>query len=187
VVPLSLRQRRVLWAIGFVLRLAFSGLVLGTIVLFFLRHRETAALVRYASSPSSLVVPVEGIERAALRSSWEAPRSGHRRHEGIDILAPRGTRVLAAAPGEITRIGQDKLGGNVVWVTGAGASIYYYAHLDSFAPALHTGVQVAAGTVLGTVGNSGNARGGPTHLHFAIYPLGRAFQAVDPTPLLQQP
>jgi murein DD-endopeptidase MepM/ murein hydrolase activator NlpD len=182
---LSTRARRILWGLGFVARLTLGGLILGTVVLFFLRHRDAAALVRYHDRPDALVVPVAGVERAALRSTWEAPRSGHRRHEGIDILAPRGTLVVAAAAGEVTKVGVDRLGGNVVWIAGAGASFYYYAHLDSFAPGLHAGQQVTAGTPLGRVGNSGNARGGATHLHFGIYPLGRAFQAVDPTPLLQ--
>jgi len=184
--PSAATWRRIAWTLGFLARLALSGLLLGTVVLFFLRRRETAALVRYSSNPSSLVVPVQGIARAALRSTWDAPRSGHRRHDGIDILAARGTPVLAAAPGEVTRIGSDRLGGNVIWIAGGGARLYYYAHLDSFDPAIHAGLQVNAGTVLGRVGDSGNARGGPTHLHFAIYPAGRAFQAVDPTPLLRE-
>src|SRR5262245_1935170 len=152
--PSRATWRRIGWALGFVARLLLSGLLLGSVVVFFLRHRETAALVRYSAQPAELVVPVAGVARATLHSTWDAPRPGHRRHEGIDILAPRGTPVLAAAPGEVTRVGVDRLGGNVVWIAGGGASIYYYAHLDGYAPGLHVGQQVTAGTVLGSVGNS---------------------------------
>ena len=148
-------------------------------------HRTAWALIRYASPPSQLTVPVAGVARSSLRSSWGEPRSGHRRHQGIDIFARRGTAVVAAADGEVVRIGHDRLGGNVVWVAGGGARLYYYAHLDRFAPGLNVGERVGAGTPLGYVGTTGNARGTPPHLHFGVYPAARAFFAVDPTPLLR--
>lgn len=148
-------------------------------------HRTAWALIRYAPTPSQLTVPVAGVQRASLHSSWGEPRSGHRRHEGIDIFARRGTPVVAAADGEVIRIGHDRLGGNVVWVAGGGARLYYYAHLDRFEPGLAVGQRVEAGAPLGRVGTTGNARGTPPHLHFGVYPAAHAFFAVDPTPLLR--
>lgn len=149
-------------------------------------HRTAWALLRYAAPPSELTVPVAGAARASLRSSWGEPRSGGRHHEGIDIFARRGTPVVAAADGEVVRIGRDRLGGNVVWVAGGGARLYYYAHLDRFEPGLRVGQGVGAGAPLGRVGTTGNARGTPPHLHFGVYPAARAFLAVDPAPLLRR-
>jgi murein DD-endopeptidase MepM/ murein hydrolase activator NlpD len=143
----------------------------------------TRALIRYSTDPDELVVPVSGIQPSSLQSSFGEPRSGHRKHAGIDIFARRGTAVLAAAPGEVVRVGHDHLGGNVVWVAGAGARLYYYAHLDRFS--VSVGQTVAAGDELGRVGNTGNAITTPPHLHFGIYPATHAFRAVDPAPLLK--
>jgi murein DD-endopeptidase MepM/ murein hydrolase activator NlpD len=165
------------------LGLAVSAVALGLVLLIL--HPTAAALVRWAAPGADLVVPVEGVDPAALRSSWDEPRSGGRPHRGIDILARRGTPVIAAAPGEVVRVGYDGLGGKVVWVAGAGARLYYYAHLDRFAPGLHPGLEVAAGDPIGRVGTTGNARGGPPHLHFGIYPAGNVFRAIDPAPLLR--
>jgi murein DD-endopeptidase MepM/ murein hydrolase activator NlpD len=149
-------------------------------------HRTAWALMCYAAPPSRLTVPVEGVTRRGLHSSWGEARSGHRRHQGIDIFARRGTPVLAAAAGEVVRIGQDRLGGNVVWVAGEGARLYYYAHLSAFREGLHVGEHLRSGEELGRVGNSGNARDTPPHLHFGIYPALRAFAPIDPAgPLLE--
>jgi peptidoglycan LD-endopeptidase LytH len=157
-------------------------LVLGVLMM----HRTAWALVRYAGSPGALEVPVRGVKRLALHSSWGEPRSGRRRHQGIDIFAHRGTPVVAAAEGIVVRIGTtDRLGGNTVWVAGKPSTLYYYAHLDGFRPGLRVGEHVEAGDVLGRVGNTGNARTTPPHLHFGMYPLVRAFWPVDPTPLLK--
>jgi murein DD-endopeptidase MepM/ murein hydrolase activator NlpD len=143
------------------------------------------ALVRFFPEPQRVVVPVLGVSPHALTSSWGSPRSEGRHHEGIDIFARRGTPVVSATSGEVTRIGQDRLGGNVVWVAGEGLKLYYYAHLDRFREGLTVGRRVAPGEQLGYVGTTGNAAGTPPHLHFGVYPLGNAFRAVDPAPLLQ--
>jgi murein DD-endopeptidase MepM/ murein hydrolase activator NlpD len=149
-------------------------------------HRTAWAMVRFAASPGILEVPVVGVTRPSLRSSFGEPRSGHRRHRGIDIFARRGTPVVAAAEGVVVRIGTtDRLGGNTVWVAGRPSTLYYYAHLDGFAPGLRVGDHVSPGDVLGRVGTTGNARGTPPHLHFGIYPLSRGFAAVDPAPVLK--
>ena len=149
-------------------------------------HRTAWALVRYAGSPGVLAVPVRGVQRPALRSSFGEPRSGHRTHAGIDIFARHGTPVVAAAEGVVVRIGTtDRLGGNTVWVAGKPSTLYYYAHLAGFRPGLRVGEHVEAGDLIGRVGNTGNARTTPPHLHFGMYPAARAFWPVDPTPLLK--
>jgi murein DD-endopeptidase MepM/ murein hydrolase activator NlpD len=140
---------------------------------------------RFARPPGDVALPVEGLSARALKSSWHAPRSGGRRHKGIDLFAPKGTRVLSATQGVVWKVGTDSLGGRVVTVLGEGPALYYYAHLDDWAPGLAAGLEVTAGTALGTVGNSGNARATPPHLHFGVYRVGLwGARAVDPAPML---
>ncbi len=130
--------------------------------------------------PTALPVPVEGVSRWQLADTWGALRSEGRRHEGIDIFAPRGTPVRAATRGVVVRKGMNRLGGKMITVFGPGGWFHYYAHLDDWAtPA--TGDYVEAGRVLGYVGDTGNAKGTPPHLHYGIYASG---QARDPYPLL---
>ena len=117
----------------------------------------------YRRQPKQMVVPVEGLDPKHLVSTWQAPRSGGRRHEGADLFAKRGTTVVSAVNGQVWRVGNDSLGGQVVWVLGEGRTLYYYAHLDAFADGLHTGQHVKRGDTLGFVGNTGNARTTPPH------------------------
>lgn len=147
--------------------------------------RVAVFTVRLASRPppSSLPTPVERVAVAAIRDSWHAPRSGGRRHEGIDLFAPEGTPVRSTTAGLIARVGSNRLGGKVVWVIGPGGQRHYYAHLSRFA-AIHSGQPVAAGDLLGYVGTTGNARGTPPHLHYGIYTLSGA---INPYPLLRAP
>lgn len=128
-----------------------------------------------------LAMPVEGVRVSAVGDSWHAPRSGGRLHEGQDIFAARGTAVRSATEGYVVRVGESPLGGNTVWVTGAGGRSYYYAHLDSYAPGLAVGDYVTTETVLGFVGATGNAAGTSPHLHFGVYAAG---VVVNPLPLL---
>src|SRR3546814_10910881 len=87
-------------------------------------------------------------------------------HQGTDILAPAGTPLLACERGIITRMGSDVLGGTKIWVKGESGTYYYYAHLSAFAEGMHDGKLVEPGEVIGFVGDTGNARAGPPHLHF---------------------
>lgn len=153
-----------------------------------LRHADLlAGAWHYRSQPKVMVVPVDGLEPRQLVSTWHAPRSGGRRHEGADLFAKKGTPVKSAVNGQVWRIGHDRLGGQVVWVLGEGRTLYYYAHLDSFADDLQVGDHVKRGDVLGTVGNTGNARTTPPHLHFGMYRVGwKGLRAVDPVPPLQR-
>lgn len=128
----------------------------------------------------SLVCPVDGA--VAFTDSWGARRSGGRTHEGVDMIASRGTPAVAIETGTIKRMGNGGLGGITVWITGASGDEYYYAHLDGWADGLSVGQAVAAGDLVGYVGNTGNARYTVTHLHFEYHPGGGS--AVDPYPLV---
>ena len=137
--------------------------------------------------PARLTMPVQGLRPRDVASTWHAARSGGRRHEGVDLFAKRGTPVLSATRGTVWRVGNDSLGGRVVTVLGDGPALYYYAHLDDWADGLHTGQEVTRGTPLGVVGNTGNARTTPPHLHFGVYRVGLwRSRAVDPAPLLRR-
>jgi murein DD-endopeptidase MepM/ murein hydrolase activator NlpD len=119
-------------------------------------------------APAYLPVPVAGVAVGHLRDSFGDPRGGGRVHQGIDIFAPRGTPVLAATEGVVLRVGTNNLGGRTVTLLGPGGHNHYYAHLERWA-GQREGDWVDAGEVIGYVGNSGNASGGPTHLHYGIY------------------
>jgi murein DD-endopeptidase MepM/ murein hydrolase activator NlpD len=106
--------------------------------------------------------------------TWGAPRSGGRRHQGVDMLAARGTPAVAVVSG-VTRISRNRLGGNALWLSGSDGNTYYYAHFDRYGKI----GPVAGGDVIGYVGDTGNARGTP-HLHFEVHPGGGP--AVDPYP-----
>jgi murein DD-endopeptidase MepM/ murein hydrolase activator NlpD len=128
---------------------------------------------------ASLPFPVVGAEAGSIRGLFGAARdSGRRAHEGVDIFVGRLTPVLAVAAGSAMPH-HDELGGNTVWLNTPGTS-YYYAHLDRIA--VRDQQRVKVGDVLGYVGNTGNAGGVPSHLHFGVYRWGR--EPIDPLPLL---
>ncbi len=133
--------------------------------------------------------PVKGKDARAIGSYWGASRGGgKRKHEGIDIFARRGTPVVAATDGVVSNVGTTRIGGKVVWVINKNLQAVYYAHLDK--QLVKTGQRVKAGQVLGTVGNTGNAKTTPAHLHFGVYrgwggavnPLPFVKKAVAPAP-----
>ncbi len=112
--------------------------------------------------------PVAGATKKSIISIYGDARDNGRRHEGIDIVAPRGTIVVAPSEGEITDVGYNSLGGKVIWMKDAKQKrAYYFAHLDS--QIVKKGMIVKQGDTLGTVGNTGNARRTRSHLHFGIY------------------
>ena len=131
---------------------------------------------------ATLRFPVRGVTARAEQSVYGDERDrGARSHEGVDIVAPRGTPAVAATDGWVTRVTTNRLGGNVVWVWDpTRGQALYYAHLDQ--QDVSPGTRVAAGDVLGRVGNSGNARTTAPHLHFGIY---RPIEgAIDPLPFI---
>ncbi len=132
--------------------------------------------------PKAVMVPVQGMRPVPVQNTWHASRDGgRRRHEGIDLFASKGTPVRSATEGIISRIGTSKLGGKVVWVLGPAGQRHYYAHLDGYAY-IRTGQCIEKGALLGYVGNTGNARRTPPHLHYGIYGDSGA---INPFPLLK--
>ena len=114
-----------------------------------------------------LMVPVDGVTPRQLRDTFNEARDGGRIHRATDILAPRGTPVVAAISGEVARMNQNSLGGIVVYMfDDEHRYVYYYAHLDHYSDQLTTGLKVSAGDVIGYVGTSGNAPPDTPHLHF---------------------
>lgn len=127
-------------------------------------------------------MPIVGITARNLGDSWGAPRDGGKRsHRGIDIFAPRGAGVVAVADGVISYIGDQPKGGHCLWLSTESGTSFYYAHLDRWAPGIYEGLEVKAGTLLGFVGNTGNAVTTPPHLHFSI---NQNDEMVNPYPVL---
>jgi murein DD-endopeptidase MepM/ murein hydrolase activator NlpD len=116
-----------------------------------------------------------GSAPAPFGDTWGAPRSGGRRHQGVDMIGTRGIPVLAVVDG-VAEPKTNALGGTTIWFSGVDGHKYYYAHLDGY---LQLG-SVKAGTPIGTLGQSGNAQFSIPHLHFEIHPGGGA--AVNPYP-----
>ncbi|MBT2767800.1 M23 family metallopeptidase [Stenotrophomonas sp. ISL-67] len=133
-------------------------------------------------APTSLPVPVEGVAAPRIADTFGAPRGRDRAHAGVDIFARRGTPVRSAAAGVVVAMRDSGLGGRQVWVVGPARERYYYAHLEGWREGLAEGEVVSEGTVLGYVGDSGNAAGTPPHLHWGIYGGDGAY---DPLPLLR--
>lgn len=153
---------------------------------FFRELAVNFRILRLSTRPpdSVLTLPLRTTRVKRVYDSWEADRSGGRKHQGQDLFAPRGTPVYSATSGYVTRIGENRLGGLTVWIVGAGRRVYYYAHLDRYPDSLRANDWVDTGTVIGYVGTTGNARGGKPHLHFGVYTLQGA---INPLPLLRDP
>jgi peptidoglycan LD-endopeptidase LytH len=138
-----------------------------------------------------LELPVQGMTRRDLRDTFDEMRGGTRRHEALDILAPRDTPVLAVEDGVIAKLFLSKPGGLTIYQFDPTSTYaYYYAHLERYADGLQDGDRVERGQVLGYVGSSGNAPPDTPHLHFAIFRLAdrkRWWQgvAIDPYPILK--
>jgi murein DD-endopeptidase MepM/ murein hydrolase activator NlpD len=138
----------------------------------------------------SLLLPVEGIAPSQLVDTFNASRSGGRSHNALDIMAPRGSLVVSATDGVVEALHHSSLGGTTAYVRSMdGNWVYYYAHLDSYAPGLEAGQRLRQGDPIGRVGSTGNADPRWPHLHFAMYRMAtgqRWYQgtAIDPYPLL---
>ena len=133
-------------------------------------ERAPAAVAEPAqeSSPDlDLIIPVADVPASDLEDTWGAARSAGRRHRGIDIMAPQGREIFAAADGVLVRMDWNSLGGRTIYQRDAsGEFILYYAHLDGYAPGLEAGATVRRGDLIGYVGSTGNAT--TPHLHFEI-------------------
>ena len=137
-----------------------------------------------------LLVPVQGILPKQLSDTFTQSRGEGRLHDAIDILAPRGTPVLAVADGRVAKLFTSKPGGLTLYQFDTDEKLaYYYAHLDAYAPTLVEGQRLHRGDVIGYVGSTGNASPEAPHLHFAIFILGADKKwwqgtAINPYPLL---
>jgi murein DD-endopeptidase MepM/ murein hydrolase activator NlpD len=137
----------------------------------------------------ALEIPVAGMTVEQLQDTFDEGRDGGRVHRALDILAPRGTPVLAADSGRILRVKTNALGGNTIYATDPQARIvYYYAHLDAYQNGLAEGLVVARGDTLGFVGTTGNAPRETPHLHFQVMrmpPDGKYWEGdpINPYPL----
>ncbi len=140
----------------------------------------------------SLGPPVEGLKVSELRDTFADARGGHR-HEALDVMAPRGTRVLAVDDGRVVKLFNSVRGGLTVYQFDPTETFcYYYAHLDGYAPGLMEGEVVNRGSVVGFVGTTGNAPPSTPHLHFAVFKLGPEKQwwqgaPIDPFPIWARP
>jgi murein DD-endopeptidase MepM/ murein hydrolase activator NlpD len=154
-----------------------------------------SAVIPAAALPANgakLVIPVRGKGPADLTDTFTAARAGGARvHDAIDIMAAEGTPVIAAAPGKVEKLFLSKPGGKTIYIRSAdGRTIYYYAHLKSYAPGLAEQQMVTAGQSLGEVGHTGNASAEGPHLHFAVMstsPQSKWYEqstALNPYPLL---
>jgi len=122
-----------------------------------------------AMARKSLMVPVLGVDPARVRDSYTAGRGGGRTHDAVDIMAPRGTPVVAAEDGTILKLRQNEAGGITIYQLDPGERfVYYYAHLERYQRGLTEGMRVRQGQVLGFVGTTGNAPDNLPHLHFQM-------------------
>ena len=153
-------------------------------------HQPSAAADAALLAARRPMVPVEGIAPHALVDNYEQGR-GTRKHEAIDIMAARGTRVYAVDDGKLVKLFRSVPGGITAYqFDSQGQLAYYYAHLDRYADGLKEGVALKRGDLIGYVGSSGNASSEAPHLHFAVFRLGPEKQwwkgdPVNPYPALR--
>ena len=128
-----------------------------------------ASAEAFVAPGASLAIPVRGIRPEQLRDSYNDARSGGRVHHAIDIMAPRGTPVLAAADGTVRKLRTGGNGGITIYQLGTdGRTLYYYAHLERYAAGMREGLPIQRGQVIAYVGDTGNAGPGNYHLHFSV-------------------
>jgi murein DD-endopeptidase MepM/ murein hydrolase activator NlpD len=151
-------------------------------------------LLTPGEGPRPLTMPVEGIDPSTIHDSFDEMRGGDtRRHDALDILAPRGTNVIATDDGTVKKLFTSVAGGLTVYQYDPDQRYcYYYAHLDAYAMGLHEGQTLKRGDLIGYVGTTGNAPKDTPHLHFAVIKLDPDRRwwtgtAINPYPLLYKP
>ena len=208
-----MRGTRTRPAVGWLIGAAATGFLAGVLVMSAPRGATPPAgereLVAPAAAPPTIApatvgadpqadlrkrhleLPVQGLTRDELRNTFEEMRGGSRRHEAIDILAPRNTPVVAVEDGRVAKLFLSKPGGMTIYQFDPTSTYaYYYAHLERYAGGLKDGDAVSRGQVIGYVGTSGNAPPDTPHLHFAIFKLTEAKHwwqgtAIDPYSVLR--
>lgn len=146
-----------------------------------------------ATLAAELIIPVPGVKASELRDTFNETRGGGtRKHEALDIMAPRGTPVLSASAGRVLKLHNSQDGGLMVYAADrSNRFVLMYAHLDRYVDGLRDSLPLQQGQIIGYVGTTGNAAPDAPHLHFAIaHPrdvsLWWTGTAIDPRPLLQQ-
>jgi peptidoglycan LD-endopeptidase LytH len=162
--------------------------------------RSVPSLSAVATMPSdssgmahvgSLLFPVPSVATSRLDDSFDAPRGGGRKHNAIDILAPKGSPVLSVEDGRVLRLTRNASGGISIYATNLSEQfVYYYAHLDRYHHTIYSGRPLLRGDTIGFVGTTGNAPKDTPHLHFQVMrmPANRRFwngEPINPYPLLR--
>ncbi|MEO7803371.1 MAG: peptidoglycan DD-metalloendopeptidase family protein [Actinomycetota bacterium] len=131
---------------------------------------QGAAKVGRFGKFDAFTLPIAG--PTGFSDTWGAPRSGGRRHKGTDVMAPCGAQVVAVTNGVVSNLHSGGNGGIMAYVRATNGDVFFYSHLRGYASGVRSGTPVAAGQLIGYNGNSGNARGGPCHVHFEWHPGG---------------
>jgi murein DD-endopeptidase MepM/ murein hydrolase activator NlpD len=145
-----------------------------------LRGSRSAAKVSRVRRFDSFTLPIGGAQ--AFANTWGARRSGGRRHKGTDVMARCGAPVVAVTDGVISNLHSGGNGGIMAYLRASNGDVFFYAHLRGYAPGIRSGSRVSVGQKIALNGNSGNARGGPCHVHFEWHRGGGG--PVNPYPLL---
>ena len=160
-------------------------------------HTEFPAMADAAGDAAAkpvgkLTIPVEGVKLSQLSDNFDQPRGKERHHEALDIMAPKGTRVIAAADGKVVKLFNSKPGGLTVYQFDPTEKYaYYYAHLDRYAEGVKEGSVLKRGDLVGYVGVTGNSAPNGPHLHFAVVELTPKKEwwkgtAVNPFPMMSE-
>ncbi|CAN5897349.1 hypothetical protein BH23ACT12_BH23ACT12_08480 [soil metagenome] len=145
-----------------------------------LRGARVAAKVSKIRQFSAFTLPIGAA--LGFGDTWGAPRSGGRRHKGTDVMAACGAPVVAVTDGAMFNLHAGGNGGIMAYLRASNGDVFFYSHLRGYAPGIRNGSRVTVGQKIGTNGNTGNARGGPCHVHFEWHRGGGT--AVNPYPLL---
>jgi peptidoglycan LD-endopeptidase LytH len=154
-----------------------------------MRELTAICLALAFAAREEMIPPISGLSASRLHSSFLEERNGHR-HQAIDIMAERGTPVLAVVDGTVEKLFLSKPGGNTIYeFDGRKEYCYYYAHLDHYAEGVQEGTRVLRGDVIGYIGSTGDAHASAPHLHFEIHLLGPEKHwwqgtPIDPYPVL---
>ena len=149
---------------------------------------DAAASAAPAASSEKIGVPVEGMKYAQLSDNFDQPRGKERHHEALDIIAPKGTKVVAVSDGKVAKLFNSKPGGLTVYQFDPSEKMaYYYAHLDKYADGLKEGADIKRGDLIGYVGVTGNSDPKAPHLHFAVFELTPEKQWWKGTPVNPYP
>jgi murein DD-endopeptidase MepM/ murein hydrolase activator NlpD len=151
-------------------------------------HADSIAIPAAVSNQPAIGLPIDGLEAKNIQDTYFQTRGGTRTHEATDIIAPRGTPVLAVDAGTVRKLFLSKPGGLTVYQFDPGeVYCYYYAHLYRYAAGLKEGATLHRGEVVGYVGSTGNADPTAPHLHFAIFRIGPGKRWWEGTPINPYP